>query len=796
MDATKIAPTPATADTPSPAPVSRFWRWLTPEDGWLTILLLAVVAYCVPWSIQNATPTWAPGLDILTYTTAAGLVLGFILAQQRLLSDSLAHGVAVVIGIAFAFQKTADAVLAGSRTALWQHVTAWIHTTLVLHESSDDNAVFLLFLAVLTFLLAYLSVRLVVRIRQPWMAALANGIVLLINLNWATSDKSLLLIVVFILSTLLLLVRFTLEENIRMWRARRLRFSRDLGWDFMQAGTIFAVIILILANALPSLPPNMGMQNFFTSPNGPLQSFENRFQSAFGGVQGRSNGFNFFGTDLQLAGSVSLPNTVILRYTLPAALNGDASQYLITGVFTTYDGQNRWSRPTTDQTVNKAGTILPPSTQYETTDTYAITLVNPPNGQHIFVPGTEPASFTVGSQVKQSVATGSPVAWYSTQFLGAGDKYQAKGYVSNATVQQLEKVQYPSQLSKTDLTQQYPGGILTENLANTPVAPDVAQIAKRVTSDRHTMYDAAVALEDYLRQFKYTTTVEAPPPGVDAVSWFLQRREGFCTYFATAMAVMGRSLGMPTRIAEGFSTGTYDQATNSYVVTGLQSHVWTQVYFGQYGWVNFEPTSSFDKFVRTYGNGASGGTAGDTGATGNTKSKPSSPENNLQNLRNNGSGAGAGGRTALVSAGLSLSALIILGLLALAFFAVWWRRLFQGLSPVTEAFARVTRLGAWAGAPPAPSQTPSEYAERLSTIVPGQRETLYRLSDRYARERWGNNTESDTLEYQRLYSEVRTHMTPVILRRLKRLPLVTAQRVNQLARRAARIRDTDDDEMR
>ena len=109
------------------------------------------------------------------------------------------------------------------------------------------------------------------------------------------------------------------------------------------------------------------------------------------------------------------------------------------------------------------------------------------------------------------------------------------------------------------------------------------------------MYDAAQHLENYLRAgFTYSTTNPDPPSNEDAVVWFLQNKKGFCTFFATAMALMGRSLGMPTRVALGFTSGTYDQEHGYYVVRGTDAHMWTQVYFGQYGWINFEPTASFN----------------------------------------------------------------------------------------------------------------------------------------------------------------------------------------------------------
>jgi hypothetical protein len=254
--------------------------------------------------------------------------------------------------------------------------------------------------------------------------------------------------------------------------------------------------------------------------------------------------------------------------------------------------------------------------------------------------------------------------------------------------------------------------------------------------------------------------------------WFLQQQQGFCTFFASAMALMARSLGMPARIATGFTHGTYDAATSKWVVRGTDAHVWTQIYFGQYGWINFEPTSSFGSFSR--------GTVLPTGAsptaTGSAGAKATATPRGLggPDLPNTGSTAGqrTGAGAVLFDAGLSATLLIILALVIAFLFATWWRLLYRSLSPVAAAFARVARLGRWAGAPPGRTQTPDEYAERLGAVIPGQRGTLRRLSSLYARERWGGGLERDQAhEIPPIYEQVRRSVVPVIVRRARALPM-------------------------
>ena len=201
---------------------------------------------------------------------------------------------------------------------------------------------------------------------------LANGVVLLINLNWATPDK-LIFLLLFLLVALLLLVRFTLAENIRHWKARGLRFSPDLSWDFMQAGAIFAVVVLLVAYLMPIGAANQQLQDWAASPRNPLTSLQSKFAQIFAGVVGSGAGagsVNFFDSSLRLRGTNNLPSTKILHYTLlhPA---DDASQYLITETYDSYDGVASWTSTVGQQVPARANQLLPSSTADSKVDTYA-----------------------------------------------------------------------------------------------------------------------------------------------------------------------------------------------------------------------------------------------------------------------------------------------------------------------------------------------------------------------------------------------------------------------------------------
>lgn len=127
----------------------------------------------------------------------------------------------------------------------------------------------------------------------------------------------------------------------------------------------------------------------------------------------------------------------------------------------------------------------------------------------------------------------------------------------------------------------------------------VLDLAYELTQAAETPYDRALALESYLRKFPYTLEVAAPPAGRDVADYFLfDLQKGYCDYYATAMAVMARAVGLPARLAVGYSAGSYDPARAGYLVRETNAHAWVEIYFDGVGWVTFEPTAGLPAIAR------------------------------------------------------------------------------------------------------------------------------------------------------------------------------------------------------
>ena len=124
-----------------------------------------------------------------------------------------------------------------------------------------------------------------------------------------------------------------------------------------------------------------------------------------------------------------------------------------------------------------------------------------------------------------------------------------------------------------------------------PLDERVRRLADSLTHDQPTRYDQARAVEHWLRsEFRYTLDLPATPRQATLDYFLFERRAGHCEYFATAMAVLLRAAGIPTRNVNGFLGGTWSERGGYLAVTGNDAHSWVEVYFPGIGWVPFDPT--------------------------------------------------------------------------------------------------------------------------------------------------------------------------------------------------------------
>ncbi len=714
------------------------------EEGWFSLFLLATVVYSTIWCVQAV--GWVEHLNILSLTTALGLIGGVIAAKQRRLPRIPTHLIAFTLGLLLAFWQTAGADYSGNTGALFHGMHQWV-ITLLTGGSSDDETTFLFFITALGFLLAYTSAWLLYRTRSPWLMIVANAVVLLINLSNIQAGY-IIFLVVFLMASLLLLLRFNLFESVRRWQRQGLRYADDLGWDVMQAGALISIGILIVSWLLPWGYTNDTASQIWNADANPWVQFVdtwNRVISVSGGTNAVNHG-NFRDT-LALGGNPNLNNDTVFL-----VQSDDPKQYLASVSYDTYNGRDWTIGPTYSRAV-KANQPIPSESSVIHQVRQTVKIVSPPGEQYPFLFGaSQIATVDQPATVLTSKANGSVVAFLGQHGkLAAGQTYTIYAYVSSADVKTLRSVPMPADSphfpSNYDgplpLTYYDPAILDTYLQVPKNLDPQIFALANQITAGAPTMYDRAVALETYLRNhYVYDVNINFPP-GQEAVSWFLfhSGNRGFCNYFSTAMTVMARLLGMPAREVVGYTNGTHDANDNQWIVHGTDAHSWTQIYFAGYGWINFEPSASFSSFDRPppgqYNqSGSNPGGPGDPGIT----SRKTNPGSRLD-LPDPGSANTTTAQAQLQlrqQIGLTVSSVILLILFGLIFFSIWWRRLFRGYSVSTQMFGRITLLARWAGIGLQASLTPYESIHALAQATPEEGTTLERFGDIYVRERWAD----------------------------------------------------------
>jgi transglutaminase-like putative cysteine protease len=121
--------------------------------------------------------------------------------------------------------------------------------------------------------------------------------------------------------------------------------------------------------------------------------------------------------------------------------------------------------------------------------------------------------------------------------------------------------------------------------------PRVRELAENVTAGWFTQLDRARAIENHLRS-SYGYTLDLPDhEAADPIAYFLfERKKGHCEYFASAMAVMLRAVGIPARLVNGFQSGTFNPISSQYVIRASDAHSWVEAYLESRGWTTFDPT--------------------------------------------------------------------------------------------------------------------------------------------------------------------------------------------------------------
>ncbi len=149
----------------------------------------------------------------------------------------------------------------------------------------------------------------------------------------------------------------------------------------------------------------------------------------------------------------------------------------------------------------------------------------------------------------------------------------------------------PSALELRRSQNDYPPQVAFGYLQLPAVDPRIRALAAQIAGSAGNNFDKAAAIDKYLKtHYGYTLQLLSAPTRDPLANFLFERRQGHCEYFASAMAVMLRTLGIPARVVNGFRSDEFNDVTANYVVRAKDAHSWVEVYFPGHGWQTFDPT--------------------------------------------------------------------------------------------------------------------------------------------------------------------------------------------------------------
>lgn len=749
----------------------------------MALILLFLLLFTVTLSLEAA--RWAPGLSILFPIFLMAFGLGLLFAKSRL-SGLLLHPLALALGAGWLAYVALDL----ATEAPWEDQLAelilrviWWGQAFASGTASSDTLPFVLLMGALIWFLIYSAVWCFYRERNIWGVLIPSGVTIIINTYYSSSELTVLLIF-YLIFAFLFVIRTNLLEQEERWRSSDIFYSNDIHLDFFREGAIFAVTILALAWFLPTAISNADVNPFLTrigQPWGRAQQEWNRLFSSLN-YQGRTGSGTWFGTSMTFHGPLNRSNRLVMTV---RAAQGRYWRAIVLDEYTSAGWTLSDQRPSGDLSLEQLlASDVDMAGRTQVQQQYTIFA---PAGVLLFAAG-QPVNLNLPATALLSGEQATPDALsqlYARQPLYQGQSYTAISAVPTVDEQSLRA-------SGTD----YPDRIAPDYLSLPATVPaSVHDLAKQLAGDAPTPYDAARRIEAYLRQFPYNEAIAGPNPGEDGVEYFLFReQQGYCDYYASAMAVMLRSLGIPARLAQGYTRGT-PLPTGEFEVRQTNAHTWVEVYFPGYGWVEFEPTASEPSLDRPLV------PIGEEDAAVPSLPSDSNDEDilaemeELRRLREEREAANdPGTQTGPLSVRLDPRVLLLpAGVLALAGvvgLAGWGlaQRRWRGLEVVERMFDQLLLLGRAVGQRPDPTLTPQEHADRIGEQVPTARPPLTRLASLFSKHRFSGTplADEELAEARNSWLDARRTLLRGALERLKPRPRAPQPTDPHSARRRAR----------
>lgn len=588
--------------------IAKVNKQLRPSENWLVLALLATAVVLLITAVREV--RWTPEDNVLIPAAAAGLLLGALLAL-RPLPAFWAWLLLLLYGLLITFVSLARlwpplAALATGWEATRQF---WLYQGALFYDraggwflavtgggSSQETIAFTAVMGLAAYLLAAFAAWATLRWQRPLPGLLLMGLALALNGYFGVADIWWLVLFVGVAVLLTAVVNFTHLKS--EWNHHQVDYPEDIQFESIGYAAVIALFLLALAMLLPSFSISR-VQAWFASL-APVAQAESSFEQAFTGIDvprqqlstpdhGGVGGSGILPRQYLLGLPPELAQTVVLTASVTVNVQGQeflAPAELLAGV--------HWRALSYDVYTGRGWAIseerlepLPPFRLIPIPTHEAQTALNQVVTWH---DEDRLIRYTIGLPYLFDQAT--IVSWRGlndlarvrAQTAAANRRYTVSSRLATAT---------PAQLRQASLADVPPPLLERYTALPDDLPPRIGELAQEVTAMYTNPYDQARALEQFLRQYPYSLETPPPPARADPVEYFLfDLQQGYCDYYASSMVVMARTLGLPARLVVGY-LGQPPDETGIQTLRQINGHSWAEVYFANYGWVEFEPTAGF-----------------------------------------------------------------------------------------------------------------------------------------------------------------------------------------------------------
>lgn len=569
-----------------------------PREGWLSLLLLTATIFLMANAILEV--NWVPEAGVVWITAVLGMLLSYLLAKKAK-STLFAWILIFLYGLLITLIRLANLIPSPTiwQQGFWPLRGYWLQNAGVFLDRSgswfiaisrghrsQETIIFAVGLGLAAWLLAAFAVWTTIRQRKPLLGLSVMGVAL--ALNGFLGVSPLWYLTAFVGLTVVLSATTALNKLEQTWRERHLDFSDEIRTEMLVYVGVIAMVLMAASMSLPAFSLTKAADAFMSHPW--VTGVEESLDDAFGGVnkpRPRPPG--------SVGGYGVMPRSYLLGEEPP-----NLSEIIMMTAFVT----NENGEPPPPELVQRTHWR---GLSYETYTGRGWTLSEEREEP---LPAYEPVALP---EVADSIRLVQDINWLRDERLvrytlgqplefnqdvtirwrGLNDYVRTQGRENDYLVTTQVSVAAPDDLRQTttaDVT-----AVILNRYTQLPenLPQRVHDLAQEVAGELDNPYDQAHALEQFLRQYPYSLEIEATPAGLDPVDYFLfDLQSGYCDYYASAMVVLARSVGLPARIAVGFLSQPPDEY-GMQTIRQSNGHSWAEVYFAGYGWVEFEPTAGF-----------------------------------------------------------------------------------------------------------------------------------------------------------------------------------------------------------